>query len=70
MEAGKAAGSYGSRLTGAGFGGCTVHLIPKGKGPEFIKKIHEAYYLPHDLDGYADNQYLFAPAQGAGVLFK
>ncbi|MBO7436145.1 galactokinase [bacterium] len=70
VEAGKAAGSYGSRLTGAGFGGCTVHLIPKGKGEEFIKKIHEAYYLPHDLDGYADNQYLFAPAQGAGVLFN
>lgn len=36
-------GSYGSRLTGAGWGGCSVHLVPKDK-VEAIKKVWEAQY--------------------------
>lgn len=43
------AGSYGSRLTGAGWGGCSVHLVPAGK----VKAVREAcereYYSKLDL---------------------
>ncbi|KAE9990397.1 hypothetical protein EG327_001441 [Venturia inaequalis] len=39
----RAAGSYGSRLTGAGWGGCSVHLVPKDK-VETVKKAWEDKY--------------------------
>lgn len=38
------AGAYGSRLTGAGWGGCTVHLVPKNKLGDVKKAIEENYY--------------------------
>lgn len=39
----RSAGSYGSRLTGAGWGGCSVHLVPKEK-VEAVKKVWEEQY--------------------------
>ena len=38
------AGSYGSRLTGAGWGGCTVHLVPKDKVETIIEALTKEYY--------------------------
>ena len=43
-EIGRRAGSYGSRLTGAGWGGCTVHLVPKWKVTSVRKAWVEEYY--------------------------
>lgn len=43
------AGSYGSRLTGAGWGGCSVHLVP-GDKVEAVKEAWETdYYSKRDL---------------------
>jgi galactokinase len=40
----RSAGSYGSRLTGAGWGGCSVHLVPEDKVESVKQKwIHEYY---------------------------
>ena len=40
----RAAGAYGSRLTGAGWGGCTVHLVPKER-VEDIRRAWENEYF-------------------------
>ena len=38
-------GAYGSRLTGAGWGGCTVHLVPKDKVEDIKAAWRKEYYL-------------------------
>ncbi len=37
------AGVYGARMTGGGFGGCTVNLVVAGQVESFISSITEAY---------------------------
>lgn len=39
----KVKGCYGSRLTGAGFGGCTVSLVAEGAVPDFQARVAAAY---------------------------
>jgi galactokinase len=39
------AGTWGSRLTGAGWGGCTVHMLPQSKVEAVTKALREEYYL-------------------------
>lgn len=40
----RGAGAYGSRLTGAGWGGCSVHLVPKAKVDKVKQVWEERYY--------------------------
>jgi len=68
VAAGREAGSFGSRLTGAGFGGCSVHLVPSQIESEFMKTLNEKYYKPEGLENETDNQFVFSPVAGAGVL--
>jgi galactokinase len=39
------AGTWGSRLTGAGWGGCTVHMLPQGKVEAVTTALRNEYYL-------------------------
>jgi galactokinase len=36
-------GCYGARLTGAGFGGCTVNLVAKEFADGFAQKLSKGY---------------------------
>lgn len=43
------AGSYGSRLTGAGWGGCSVHLVPADKVEAVREAWEKEYYSKREL---------------------
>ncbi|KAL6301197.1 Galactokinase [Sparassis latifolia] len=63
------AGAYGSRLTGAGWGGCTVSLVAEDKVDEFISRIKAVYGPYKNLEGDALHDAIFAtkPSSGACV---
>ena len=61
-EARKLDGVLGSRMTGAGFGGCTVSLVRKDRFEEFISRVGQAY---NNKVGYEASFYL--PEIGDGV---
>ena len=44
VEINRQAGAIGSRLTGAGFGGCTISLVPTEILPTYLKEVGERYY--------------------------
>jgi galactokinase len=56
-------GVYGSRMTGGGFGGCTVSLIAPAMADRLRETITKAY---HDKFGIEPRFYLCKPSQGAG----
>lgn len=43
VQLGRSGGSYGGRLTGAGWGGCTIHLVPEDKVASVKKSMTNAY---------------------------
>jgi galactokinase len=57
-------GCYGSRLTGAGFGGCTVSLIKKEIGEEFSRALAENY---RSKTGREANVYICQPSRGVWI---
>ncbi|KND87508.1 Galactokinase [Tolypocladium ophioglossoides CBS 100239] len=50
-EIARAAGAYGSRLTGAGWGGCSVHLVPADKVADVKGALEREYYARKELTG-------------------
>jgi len=62
-------GALGSRLTGAGFGGCTVSMVESDKVEGFVKGVYEGYFAKRGIGHEDVGQYLFSslPGQGACV---
>ncbi|CCX10150.1 ribosomal protein S5 domain 2-type protein [Pyronema domesticum] len=64
-------GSYGSRLTGAGWGGCSVHLVPADKAEAVKKAWMEKYYGKMELSEEQLREAVVVSKPGAGaVLFR
>lgn len=59
-------GCYGARMTGAGFGGCTINLVAKDQVAVFSDALMTAY---EKQSGHKGEVYVSAPAEGAGASF-
>lgn len=59
-------GAFGSRLTGAGWGGATVSLVAEQQCDQFIKQLHQQFY---SIEAGVSNEHVFAckPAKGASI---
>jgi len=57
-------GCYGARLTGAGFGGCTVNLVDENAADEFIRQLQKQYV---QATGRQSQIYLCRASQGAAA---
>ena len=64
-EAWKIEGVIGSRMTGAGFGGCTVSIVKDEAIDSFIEKVGEAY---EKKIGYAADFYVVEIGDGPVIL--
>ena len=65
-------GAFGSRLTGAGWGGCSVSMIDETKVSSFIEIIKHEFYIKNQMvkiekESDWDNV-VFATAPGQGAL--
>ncbi|MBF4805648.1 MAG: galactokinase [Pseudoleptotrichia goodfellowii] len=58
-------GVIGSRMTGAGFGGCTVSIVKKDKIDEFIKNVGKGY---KEKIGYEADFYIVEVSEGPREL--
>ncbi|XP_073922010.1 N-acetylgalactosamine kinase isoform X5 [Castor canadensis] len=61
-------GAEGSRLTGAGWGGCTVSIVPADKLSSFLASVSEAYYQRSGRNLAPEKESLFATKPGGGAL--
>lgn len=61
----KQKGVIGSRMTGAGFGGCTVSIVKNDSIDEFIENVGREY---EETIGYAADFYVVEIGGGAGIL--
>jgi galactokinase len=58
-------GCYGARMTGAGFGGCTVNLVQQAELEAFCEALLQNYAAETGIQGEV---YISASAAGAGAI--
>ena len=68
ITAAKAAGAVGARLTGAGFGGCTINLVPSGDTALFLAMIERSFYQDRTDARRREHCFVVQPSAGASVI--
>jgi galactokinase len=63
--AGRQPGTLGSRMTGAGFGGCTVSLVTNECVSSFVSRVKETY---REATGRVGEVYVCGTSNGAGLM--
>ncbi|KAM3870697.1 N-acetylgalactosamine kinase [Diretmus argenteus] len=65
-------GAVGSRLTGAGWGGCAVSMVPSGKVEVFLRAVRQTYYSLDPRRTAMEKQSLFVskPSGGAAIFLE
>ena len=68
VEVARQAGAYGARLTGAGWGGCMVALVPPEKLTQFTEHLQSKYYseMPSAKNRQLQS-YFFQSSPGEGA---
>lgn len=61
------AGAYGARVTGAGWGGCIVALVPADETESFVQKLKAGYAPYKDLEGEKLREAVFASKPSSGA---
>ena len=65
-------GATGARLTGVGFGGCRVNLVPVDAAGDFEAGVrgryHEGYLSAHPGVSAGEPSFVAHPSAGAGYL--
>jgi galactokinase len=56
---------FGSRVTGGGFGGCTVNVVREGEAECFVEKVRGEYLAK---TGIAADCFVCTPSDGAFAL--
>ena len=68
IAAAKAAGAAGARLTGAGFGGCTINLVPNRDASFFLAMIERSFYQQKPAaQRRREHCFVVTPSAGASV---
>lgn len=68
VAAAKQAGALGARLTGAGFGGCTVNLVRTADVPLFCTMLERTFYQGRGINSAAGHCFEVMPSAGARVV--
>ena len=58
-------GALGARLTGAGFGGCVVSLVPADKVDAFTAHLQDTFYSSEDYEGDTPLSFIVCPGEAA-----
>lgn len=68
VAAARAAGAIGARLTGAGFGGCTINLVRDGDATAFVRRMEATFYRDRSQSAAREHCFVVTPSAGAEVI--